>query len=357
MTELCGAGWKVAGQDFWNRGHNANWRVPFISSIEQAYEKAYLKARDPRMRAKARKFALAYDAELVFEKHWKPILAELDPNQAVTLTTQPKVFSPVMFRDETDMLAMRLAETDGLIDRHVIVEAETTHRNVPKQLSYLKAGKRFARYAPKITHVVTTLPGHEDPWVNEHAQRDAAWPVINEQAADHDWVIISDVDEIPSQSLLRHLRAANLPADAMAVRMRVFIHHARFEVPQDRVPPQCVVATAGYIRQHGGSLAAVRDARDSYPVIGDGGWHFSWFGGPEAAREKLETATCHTELLTNGEGPLIADGTRYYTTHDGGGLPVVEVEIDDSLPAWFRDGKVPAAWLGPQVLAELVVPA
>ena len=30
MDELCGAGWKVDGQDFWNRGHNAPWRVPFI---------------------------------------------------------------------------------------------------------------------------------------------------------------------------------------------------------------------------------------------------------------------------------------------------------------------------------------
>ena len=57
----------------------------------------------------------------------------------------------------------------------------------------------------------------------------------------------------------------------------------------------CVIATAGYIRRNGGSLAAIRDRRDLYPVEDSGGWHFSWTGGPEAAKRKLETATCHTE--------------------------------------------------------------
>jgi glycosyltransferase involved in cell wall biosynthesis len=148
MNELCGAGWKVTGQDFWHLRHNANWRVPFISSIDQAYEKAYARARDPQLREKARRFALRYDAEKVFAAHWKQILAQLDPRRPVTLTGPPRVFAPVMFRDEADMLAMRLAETDAGVDRHVIVEAPVTHRMVPKELAYAKAGKRLARYAP-----------------------------------------------------------------------------------------------------------------------------------------------------------------------------------------------------------------
>jgi len=132
------------------------------------------------------------------------------------------------------------------------------------------------------------------------------------------------------------------------VRMRTTLHAVDWEVPAERIPPTCVIATAGYIRRNGGSLAAIRDRRDLYPVIEDGGWHFSWTGGPEAAKRKLETATCHTELIGTPEGDLIADGTRYRTSEDGGGLPVVAAEVDDTWPEWIRERKCPPSWFRPR---------
>ena len=77
MDELCGAGWKVDGQTFWNRGHNATWQVPFISAIEEAYETAYDGAAG--LREQARKFAMAYDCDRVLQDHWAPALKELLP--------------------------------------------------------------------------------------------------------------------------------------------------------------------------------------------------------------------------------------------------------------------------------------
>lgn len=85
MTEVCGAGWKVKGQKFWNEHHKADWQVPFIHEIVRAYEKAYeLWKNDERdggmdrVREKARKFALRYDADLVLRKYWAPVLAEIE---------------------------------------------------------------------------------------------------------------------------------------------------------------------------------------------------------------------------------------------------------------------------------------
>jgi glycosyltransferase involved in cell wall biosynthesis len=77
MTELCGAGWLVQGQRFRNRGHDSWWRVPFVSEIERALDEAYEKAGS--LREQAREFALAYDAEKVYEDHWEAILGELIP--------------------------------------------------------------------------------------------------------------------------------------------------------------------------------------------------------------------------------------------------------------------------------------
>ena len=250
------------------------------------------------------------------------------------------IWSPVMFCDELAMLDVRLAETEGLIDWHIVVESDMTHRGVPKPLHLMPLEPAQLRY------VRAYLSADAEPWANEHAQRDAAWPLIDARAADDDWVLISDVDEIPSPSLLVRLANGELP-DPCAIRMRVFLYAVDWEVPQQHLPPQCVAATVGYIRAHGGSLAVVRDGRASYPEVGDGGWHFSWLGGPDAQRLKLHEKTCHTELLSLPVRYVIESGACYATGADGGGLPVRPVTVDDSWPAMIQDRRVPPEWFRP----------
>jgi glycosyltransferase involved in cell wall biosynthesis len=367
MTEVAGPhSWLVDSQEFWvEERHEAFWGMPLISSIDAALEAAWQAREDGTIEEKrraSREHALQYDADRVLAEHWAPYLEDLEAalkGRRPARPAKPKtrtVWSPVMFRDELDMLDMRLHETDGMIDRHVITEAAVTHRGVPKPLFYRDNQGRFAAHASKITAVAADLPhgggtGREEAWANEHAQRDAAWPLIDAEAADGDVVLICDLDEIPSPGLLERAGAGELP-DVCAVRMRTFLHAVDWEVPQDKVPPQCVIATAGYIRGHGGSLAAIRDARSEYPVVTDGGWHFSWLGGPEAARRKLQTATCHTELLDNGEGALIADGTRYRTAENGGGLPVTPQDVGESWPGWIRGHRCPPEWFRPKDLSD-----
>lgn len=76
MAELCGAGWKVGGERFWNRGHSAWWLRPSVRGITGAYEKALANAAT--MREQAREFALAYDAGRVLHEYWKPALDGLE---------------------------------------------------------------------------------------------------------------------------------------------------------------------------------------------------------------------------------------------------------------------------------------
>ncbi|HUY44234.1 MAG TPA: glycosyltransferase [Streptosporangiaceae bacterium] len=88
MSELCGAGWKVGGQRFWNRGHDARWKVPYIHEIADAYELAY-DGGAARLRDQAREFALAYDSAKIYREHWAPILAELCP-EATPVVSLPE---------------------------------------------------------------------------------------------------------------------------------------------------------------------------------------------------------------------------------------------------------------------------
>jgi glycosyltransferase involved in cell wall biosynthesis len=83
MTELCGSGWKVRGELFWNETFGSWWTAPSISGTVRAWEKAYAATHQecldgiPPCRVKARKFALRYDADRVMRTYWEPVLRDL----------------------------------------------------------------------------------------------------------------------------------------------------------------------------------------------------------------------------------------------------------------------------------------
>jgi len=77
MTELCGGGWLVQGQDWWNDPLSAWAFMPFIHSIEEQLENAYRMRGDEKMKQRARRFAETYDADRITEMYWKPTLNAL----------------------------------------------------------------------------------------------------------------------------------------------------------------------------------------------------------------------------------------------------------------------------------------
>jgi len=78
MPELCGSGWMVETEPWWHDSQAAWARKPLISSIVDAYMDSYRRARSDEMRARAWAFAQDYDADLVAETYWRPVLDKLD---------------------------------------------------------------------------------------------------------------------------------------------------------------------------------------------------------------------------------------------------------------------------------------
>jgi glycosyltransferase involved in cell wall biosynthesis len=78
MPEVCD-GWLVEGQDVWNGAHRAEWCVPNIAAIRRVYDRAYRRAGPYQAKAQgARKFAMRYEQDHVFETYWRPALAEIE---------------------------------------------------------------------------------------------------------------------------------------------------------------------------------------------------------------------------------------------------------------------------------------
>jgi len=270
------------------------------------------------------------------------------------------IWDAFMLRDEFAMLDMRLEEfarAAAELDEpftHVAVEARWTHRGVPKKLELAEriaeapAGRAWADARHLVVLEDDWEPDPAAPWVNEHHQRNRAWAYIDAHAGEDDWVLICDVDEIPSRDLLKQP-----PWIAHSVPMRTFLFAVDWEVAVP-VPPTCVAARVWWLRgqaRTGMYLAEARDGRGDYRVFsGQGGWHFSWVGqgGPEWQAAKLEEATCHTEILATEEAALIRSGARWATSEAGGGLQVRPVDVDPSWPAYIADRRCPPAWFRPR---------
>jgi glycosyltransferase involved in cell wall biosynthesis len=75
-AELCGAGWKVRSQRFWNNKHRTFWQLPIINDVALKLEAAYKGARGRR--EQAREFALGWDVNRVWDDHWIPALKSID---------------------------------------------------------------------------------------------------------------------------------------------------------------------------------------------------------------------------------------------------------------------------------------
>jgi len=78
QPELVGAGWTVGGIPFWDEAQGSWLHLPAIGEIKDALEEAYNGNYAPQ---DARRKALEYDHDRVFDTYWKPIMATLDKIQ------------------------------------------------------------------------------------------------------------------------------------------------------------------------------------------------------------------------------------------------------------------------------------
>jgi len=242
-----------------------------------------------------------------------------------------------MFRDELDLLECRLATLDDAVDYFVLVEAGVTHgHNRPKPLVYLEHQERFDAWSDRIIHVVADeLPDDPDAWSREHAQREYIWQGLAEIGAGPDDILLqSDVDEIPDPDVARYIAPTG----------RVRFEQTLYCFAVDWQHPAPWYGTVAAKVKDIDSMAGMRDARllstHTMPLAG---WHFSWLGGPDAARAKMDSF-CHPEIEPQW-------GDRLAECYERGihvdGTKLLPVDVDDTYPEWMQ-ANVPAAWLRPR---------
>jgi len=107
-----------------------------------------------------------------------------------------KVYDCFSYWDEDLLLSLRLNILDKYVDYFVIVEGSKTWQNNPKRFRF--DIKKFSKFKDKIIYIpVDDLPDGDNPYLRENYQRNSISRGIK-NAKDEDFIIISDLDEIPN---------------------------------------------------------------------------------------------------------------------------------------------------------------
>lgn len=267
---------------------------------------------------------------------------------------RPLVIDAFPFNNELDILEMRLVELYDAVDRFVLVEASRDHQDHPKPYWYADHRERFAPWADKIVHVqvadgeMPSLEADNDPWAREHAQREyigRGLAAIDD--VDMDTIVLqSDVDEIPRALLARNVR----PGNGMVVfEQRLHCFAIDWLHPQPWYGTVAASVRALSVMPAGRWFAWQRDNRlrvQCPPHLRDGGWHFSWLGGKEAALAKLGSF-CHPEIAERTEHLLTEDVFLREGYHVDG-TRMTPCDVDETYPRWIREGHAPAVWYRPR---------
>ena len=180
------------------------------------------------------------------------------------------------FFDESDLLEIRCREMAGLVDAHLIVEANLTYTGQPKPWNF--EPERFAAW-PIIYYPITLTDASMAAWDREDIHRKVVFRFV--KALRPEVVLYLDIDECPRMSALGHFRqlgvqTARLEMDDLRYRADLVDRSHRWMNP--------------YITLHDPN-ATREPGRYNFtahwPVIPDAGWHFCWMGG----KEKILSAT------------------------------------------------------------------
>ena len=226
-----------------------------------------------------------------------------------------------MFFDEEMLLEIRLNTLDKFVDKFIIVESAYTHSGNEKKLIF--DINKYPKFKKKIDYIIVNdLPqGIEqirkddsnleitykeimNALRRENFQRNA----INQGLAhvdDNDWIIISDLDEIPDLSTINF---NFINKKIIFFKQKVFYYKFNLELKTLRW-----IGSKACKKKYLKSPQWLRNVKDKiYPkwrldiffsekkynnifFVENGGWHFSFVKTPEDIEKKLKSYLHHRE--------------------------------------------------------------
>lgn len=204
----------------------------------------------------------------------------------------PRYFDCFMFNGEVALAKMRFTELWDHVEKFIVVEAAETFTGNKKSLMFKENLESFKDFRDKIIHVVVeSFPEScEYPWAKDFYQRDALVRGLDGLAADNDFVVIADADELWRWDVVRRFEG-----EVSTMRMRMVKNFVNYQSIGDGRTNRDTAAIARYglVRQYGASAVrfnlARRRRKEFNEWLDDAGWHFHALGDEHFIRYKFSS--------------------------------------------------------------------
>ena len=226
-----------------------------------------------------------------------------------------------MFFDEEMLLELRLNTLDKFVDKFVIVESAYTHSGKEKKLIF--DINKYPKFKEKIDYIIVRDLPHG---IEQIDKDDSNLEITNKEimnalrrenfqrntikqglinANDNDWIIISDLDEIPD---LSNINFNSINKKIIFFKQKVFYYKLNLELKTLRW-----IGSKACKKKYLKSPQGLRNVKDKiYPkwrldiifsekrynsvfFLENGGWHFSFVKKPEDIEKKLKSYLHHRE--------------------------------------------------------------
>ncbi len=234
-------------------------------------------------------------------------------------TKKSRIFDVFLFLNEIDLLEIRFKTLYSVVDFFIITEINETFSGKPKELIFEKHRNRFKKYSNKIIYnpisEVELKELKSTKWVNyvsnlniplphkhkgkpakkirtslkrEITHRDSAILGFFNLALPNDYILLSDLDEIPNPLAIEKIIKKSI-SKPHYFKMNWYLYWINNKVSQDWYG----TVLFKFKELKGSSLDNFRFASSNSSevpgtIIDNGGWHFSYIGGSDAIQKKLQ---------------------------------------------------------------------
>ncbi len=244
-----------------------------------------------------------------------------------------KIFDCFMYFDEDLVLELRLNYLSKFVDYFVIVESKFNHKGEQRELKFNL--KNFKKFENKIIYIgldqnpdgIDKINENDDETTKSHKyifnsikrenyQRNQIIKGL-ENADKNDWIIVSDIDEIPDLKKIELKKIKNKLV-FFKQNMMYYKFNLKYEnfvwigskacKKKDLISPQWLRNIKGkkYSWWRIDSYFS-KQKHTNIKFIEEGGWHFSYIKTPDLIEKKLKSYLHHREYDLN---PIGIDGIK-----------------------------------------------
>ena len=251
------------------------------------------------------------------------------------------IYDCFMYHDEDLVLDIRLNTLNDFVKNFVIVESKFDHQGNKKKLNFNL--DNFKKFKDKIIYkIIENFHMNQTNWERENFQRNFILKGLT-SALDEDYIIISDVDEIPNLKSLRNFQDYKYTVfEQKMFYYKINLLNKTYPIWYgSKMCKKKYLKSPQWLRnQKVKKYSFWKFYRINWNFVQNGGWHFSFLMTPENIQKKIQSFA-HSEFNTNNFTNLDKISTSIKKGIDifDREIDYQKIDFDKTFPNYILDNK------------------